>query len=109
MTYTPVPDTPVADTIVAMTSASLERCDASDRDIMVARLAALAAVGAPALSYSLNTVAAASSGLMEEDIKSVLVAIAPIIGTARTVVAAQAITEGLGLAVALIEEAEQAS
>jgi hypothetical protein len=94
-----------------MTAASLERCDLPDRDIMMARFAALAAVDAPPISYTLNAGAAAGSGLTIEDAQGLLVAIAPIIGTARTVSAAAAITEGLGLAIALVElelEAEEA-
>lgn len=106
MSYTPVPDTPIASSLIAMTAAALEQCDLADRDIMVARIAALAAVGAPALSYTLNTGAAASSGLTVDDAQGILVAIAPIIGTARTVAATAAITEGLGLALALAEAAE---
>jgi hypothetical protein len=103
VSYTPVPDTPLADSLIAITAASLERCDLPERDIMVARIAALAAIGAPALSYTLNAGAAALSGLTLEDAQGILVAIAPVIGTARTVAAAAAITEGLGLALALIE------
>lgn len=106
MSYTPVPDTPIASSLIAMTAAALEQCDLADREIMVARIAALAAVGAPALSYTLNTGAAASSGLTVDDAQGILVAIAPIIGTARTVAATAAITEGLGLALALAEAAE---
>jgi hypothetical protein len=86
-----------------MTAASLERSDLPDRDIMIARVAALAAVGAPPLSYTLNAGMAADAGLTIEDARGILVAVAPVIGTARTVAAAEAITEGLGLAVALIE------
>jgi hypothetical protein len=86
-----------------MTAASLERCDLPDRDIMLVRLAALAAVNAPPISYTLNAGAAAGSGLTLEDAQGILVAIAPIVGTARTVSAAAAITEGLGLAIALTE------
>ncbi len=89
-----------------MTSASLERCDLAERDIMVARVAALAAVGAPALSYTFNAEAAAWSGLTVEDARGILVAVAPIIGTARTVAAAGAMAEGLGLAIGLLEAAE---
>ncbi len=106
MSYTPVPDTPIASSLIAMTAAALEQCDLADREIMVARIAALAAVGASALSYTLNTGAAASSGLTVDDAQGILVAIAPIIGTARTVAATAAITEGLGLALALAEAAE---
>ncbi len=106
MSYTPVPDTPIASSLIAMTAAALEQCDLADREIMVARIAALAAVGAPALSYTLNTGAAASSGLTIDDAQGILVAIAPIIGTARTVAATTAIAKGLGLAIALAEAAE---
>src|SRR5579862_1067289 len=103
MSYTPVPDTPVAGTLLAMTAASLERSDLADREVMLARIAALAAVGAPPLSYAFNAGAAAESGLTLEDAQAILVAVAPIIGTARTVEAATAITAGLGLAIALTE------
>jgi hypothetical protein len=103
VSYTPVPDTPIASSLVAMTAAALQQCDLADRDLMVARIAALAAVGAPPLSYALNTGAAASSGLTVDDAQGILVAIAPVIGTARTIAAAGAIAEGLGLAIALAE------
>ena len=103
MSYSSMPDTPVAGTLLAMTAASLERSDLPDREIMLARLAALAAVDAPPISYTLNAGAAAGSGLTLEDAQGILVAVAPIIGTARTVSAAAAITEGLGLALALTE------
>jgi hypothetical protein len=107
MSYASVPDTPIAGALLAMTAASLERCDLPDREIMLARLAALASVGAPALSYALNAGAAAGSGVTLEDAQGILVAVAPIIGTARTVAAADAIAEGLGLAIALSELEEE--
>ena len=103
MSYTSVPDTPVAGTLLAMTAASLERCDLDDREIMLARLAALAAVGAPPLSYALNAGAAAGSGVTLEDAQGILVAVAPVVGGPRTVEAAAAMAEGLGLAIALTE------
>ena len=43
MSYTPVPDTPLLDTLFAMAGASIDRCDLSDRELMIARIAALAA------------------------------------------------------------------
>jgi hypothetical protein len=110
MSYTPVPDTPLADTLLSMTAASLERAELPERDIMIARVAALAAMGAPPLSYTINAGLAAGTGLTVEDAQGILVAVAPVIGTARTGEAAIAITEGLGLALALLEaelEAEE--
>ena len=41
-------DTPVLDTLALMTAASVEACDLEDRELMLARIAALAAAGAPA-------------------------------------------------------------
>jgi hypothetical protein len=70
---------------------------------MIARIAALAASGAPALSYALNTGAAAEAGLTLEEARGVLVAVAPVIGTARTVAASEEIAEGFRLGVALLE------
>lgn len=47
-------DTPVLDTLVDMTAASLEHNTLSPRELMLARLAALIAVDAPPASYLLN-------------------------------------------------------
>jgi hypothetical protein len=106
MSNTSIPDSPLGGALLAMTAASIQRCELPDREIMVARIAALAAVGAPALSYTLNASAAAESGLTADDAEAVLIAVAPIIGTARTVAAAAGIAEGLGMAIALAEGAE---
>ena len=43
-------DTPVSDTLLVMTAASLENSDLSPRELMIARTAALVAVDAPAAS-----------------------------------------------------------
>ena len=70
---------------------------------MIARLAALAAVGAPPLSYLFNAGPAVDVGITLEDVQNLLIAIAPIIGTPGTVVAASNIEEALGFAVAIAE------
>jgi hypothetical protein len=99
----PDSDTPVMDTLAVMTAASLENSDLSPREFMIARIAALAAVAAPAASYALNVEAAAESGITLDDVEDILVAVAPIVGTARVVSAAAGIAEGLGLVIALAE------
>ena len=40
-------DTPLLDTLALMTAASVDACNLEDRELMLARIAALAAVGAP--------------------------------------------------------------
>lgn len=93
--------TPVSDTLLAMTIASLENSDLSPRELMIARIAALVAVDAPAASYALNAVPAAESDVDLDDVEDILVAVAPIVGTTRVVSAAANIAQGLGFVIAL--------
>jgi len=65
-----------------MTVDSLENCHLDQRSYFIARLAALAAMDAPPMSY-LVTVAGAGKVLEPGDLRDILVAIAPVIGTAR--------------------------
>jgi alkylhydroperoxidase/carboxymuconolactone decarboxylase family protein YurZ len=94
-------DAPVRDVIAGMTAVSLDLCDLPAGDHLLARIAALAAIGAPPLSYLLHVGPAAEVGVTVEQVQGVLVAIAPIIGTARTAVAAANIAEALGVAIAV--------
>jgi hypothetical protein len=99
----PDSDTPVMDTLTMMTAASLESSDLPPREFMIARLAALVAVDATAASYALNVEAAADSDITLDDVEDILVAVAPIVGTARVVSAAANIARGLGFVVAIAE------
>ena len=74
---------------------------------MLARLAALIAVDAPPASYIANADAAVQSGITADDIGEVMIAIAPIVGTARVVSAAGKILRAMGLAIA-VGDAEMA-
>jgi hypothetical protein len=100
-------DASVLDTIAAMTAASLERCDIALDALLLVRIAALAAVDARPVSYLAHIGPAAEAGVDVGDVQNVLVAIAPIIGTARVMSAAVNITEALGIAIAVIEEESQ--
>ena len=99
-------ENPVLDTIGAITAASLERSDLPADDLLRIRLAALAAVDARPVSYLAHVGPAVESGVTIEDVQNVLVAVAPIIGTARTMSAAVNITKALGFAIALVEGEE---
>ena len=96
-------DTPVLDTLAAMTAVSIEECDLDPRELMLARIAALVAVDAPPVSYLANAGAAADVGITLEDIQGVLIAVAPVVGTARVMSAAGKITRALGFAIAAAE------
>jgi hypothetical protein len=100
-------DTPVLDTIAAMTAASLERCDLALDALLLVRIAALAAVDARPVSYLAHIGPAVEAGVDVGDVQNVLVAIAPIIGTVKVMSAAASITEALGIAIAVIDEESQ--
>jgi alkylhydroperoxidase/carboxymuconolactone decarboxylase family protein YurZ len=105
------PDTPVLDTLAAMTAESLSRCRLDDKSLLTARIAALVAVDAPAASYLMHVGPAADVGVTVEQVQDILVAVAPIVGTPRTVSAAVKITEALGIVIVALEaelEAEEA-
>jgi alkylhydroperoxidase/carboxymuconolactone decarboxylase family protein YurZ len=100
-------ETPVLDTLTAMTAESIARSGLDAAQLLSARLAALAAVQAPPASYLMHIGPAIDAGVTLEDVQHTLVAVAPIIGTSRTLEAAMNITEALGVAVtALAAEIE---
>ena len=100
-------DRPLLDTVLEMTVASVSRTSLNDRELMIARVAALAAIDAQPASYLLNMSAAIDVGLTLEDAQGALIAVAPIVGTARTVSAATAIAEAFGLALAIEDAIEE--
>lgn len=99
-------ETPVLETIGAITAASLGRSDLPADALLMIRIAALAAVDARPVSYLAHIGPALESGVTVEDVQDVLVAVAPIIGTARTMSAAVNISEALGFAITVLEDAE---
>jgi len=97
-------ENPVLETIGAITDASLGRSDLPADALLMIRIAALAAVDARPISYLAHVGPAIESGVTAKDVQNVLVAVAPIIGTARTMSAAINITEALGFAIAVMED-----
>lgn len=103
-----VGDTPVLDALAAINAVSLERTELDPQSLILVRLAALVAVDAPAASYLLHVGPAADAGVTLEQAQDLLVAVAPIVGTPRTMAAAVKIAEALDLALDLAESAEDA-
>ncbi|MFJ9459722.1 carboxymuconolactone decarboxylase [Kitasatospora sp. NPDC101447] len=97
-------ETPVLDTLMAMTADSIERCGLAPDMLILTRIAALAAMDAPAVSYLAHLEPAMREHMTAAQLQDVLVAIAPIVGTARVMSAATHITEALGVAIAVADE-----
>jgi alkylhydroperoxidase/carboxymuconolactone decarboxylase family protein YurZ len=100
---TPATDTPLLDLVTTMTKDSIEAASLDARELMLARIAALVAVDAPPASYLLNLEAASDIGIEAEDVRGILLAVAPIVGTPRVVTAAGNIYRALGIALELEE------
>ncbi|MCZ7459041.1 carboxymuconolactone decarboxylase family protein [Streptomyces sp. WMMC940] len=101
-------ETPVLDTLAAMTVDSIERCGLAPDMFMLTRIAALAASDAPPISYVAHIDPALQAGLTADQLQDVLVAIAPIVGTARVMTAAGNIAEALSIEIAVADAAAQA-
>jgi 4-carboxymuconolactone decarboxylase len=105
---TVVTDTPIKDLIGDMTAASIEASTLNAPTLALVRIAALVAVDAPPASYLLNLGAAREIGIGANDVKAVVAAVAPIVGTPRVVSAAGNIARALGFAMELEQLEEEA-
>ncbi|HUJ05279.1 MAG TPA: hypothetical protein VLX31_04110 [Streptosporangiaceae bacterium] len=96
--------TPVLDTLVDINMASIEHTHLMPRELMIARLAALVAVDAPPGSYLASAGAATDSGITEQDVQDILIAVAPVVGTTKVVSAGGNLMRALGFAIAVAED-----
>jgi 4-carboxymuconolactone decarboxylase len=81
-------DQPLMEVLVRMQRDVQAASGLDDRTYVLVRIAALAALDASAESYLVNFTIADELGVSAEDVRGVLIALAPLIGTARTVTAA---------------------
>jgi len=102
-----VVERPVFDLLASMTADSLEASDLDPESLMLVRIAALVAVDAPPASYLLNLGVASEMGIGAEEIQDVLMAVAPIVGTARVASATGNIMRALGFAIEVAELEEE--
>ena len=101
-------ETPVLDLLAKMTADSIEATSLDAETLMLVRIAALVAVDAPPASYLMNLGAASEIGVDVDQVRGVLAAVAPIVGTARVASATGKIVRALGLAIELAELEEEA-
>jgi 4-carboxymuconolactone decarboxylase len=103
-------ETPVLDLLARMSADSIDTSSLDLQTIVLVRIAALVASDAPAVSYALNLAAAGEVDLNPEDVRGVLAAIAPIVGTSRVAGATGRMVLALGVAIeeAAAEDADAA-
>lgn len=96
-------EAPVLETLAQMSLDTLERSGLDEETYLLVRIAALAAMDAAPMSYMLNLGAADELGIPLEKVQGTLVAIAPVVGSARTVSAASKVVRAFGLAELITE------
>jgi 4-carboxymuconolactone decarboxylase len=77
--------------LAAVNLASMEASGLDPETLMLVRIAVLAAMDAPEVSWRANLELAAEADLSIEQVRGVLVAVAPLIGTPRVMSAASKI------------------
>ncbi|NMH97920.1 carboxymuconolactone decarboxylase family protein [Pseudonocardia acidicola] len=100
-------DAPVLERLISMNLDSLKDSGLDARTYFLTRLAALVAMDAAPVSYLINLGLAADAGVTIEEAQGTLVAIAPVVGSARVASAAGKILRAFGLAVAATEAAAE--
>jgi 4-carboxymuconolactone decarboxylase len=102
-------ETPVLDLLASMTADSIKASSLDAETLMLVRIAALVAVDAPPVSYAFNLEAAGDLDIAPDQVRGVLTAVAPIVGTARIASATSKIVRALELELEVAElEAENA-
>lgn len=102
----PESSSPLVRAIREITESSLRNTDLLNHDVLMVRLAILIALDAPGYSYLLNLAGGtggAGLALSAEEVEAVLVAAAPLVGTARVVSAAERISEAVGYPISVVD------
>ena len=94
-------ETPVLDLLASMTADSIATSSLDPETLMLVRMAALAAVDAPSVSYLLNLGAAGELGIDADQVRGVLA------GTARVASATGKIVDALDVAIEVAGLEEQ--
>jgi len=76
-------EAPLVESLVRMHADVQERSGLDDRTYVMVRLAALVATDASAASYLINLTVADEIGITADDVRGVLIALAPLVGSAR--------------------------
>lgn len=97
-------DTPVLEQLVAMNLDSMVNSGLDPATYHLVRIAALVAMDAAPVSYLINLGAALDAGVTVDQAQSALIAIAPVVGSARVASAAGKILRAYGLGQALSDE-----
>ena len=89
---------PLMESLLTMHENTQARSGLDDRTYLLVRIAALVALDAPVESYVVHLAMAADVGLTAEDVRGVLIALGPVVGSARALSAADKATRAVNQA-----------
>jgi len=99
-------DLSVIDTLMRMHEGTFEASRLDPATFQLVRLAALATLDAAPMSWLVNLTLDDAAGVTPDMVVGTLIAIAPVIGTARIVSAAGGVLRAMGIAIDLEAEAQ---
>jgi 4-carboxymuconolactone decarboxylase len=76
-------ESPVVESIARMHAQNQEQSGLDDRTYVLVRIAALVAIDASVASYLVNLTIAEDVGITADDVRGVLIALGPVVGSAR--------------------------
>ena len=76
-------EAPLVDSLMRMHADVQEQSGLDDRTYLLVRIAALVAIDASTASYLVNLTVADEVGITADDVRGVLIALAPLVGSAR--------------------------
>jgi 4-carboxymuconolactone decarboxylase len=95
--------------LAQMHERNFEASGLSEETYDLVRMAALTAMGAPVISWLAHLGAARRHSIPPEEMLGTLIAVAPVVGTARTVAAGAHIAKALGIADMVKERLEDSA
>jgi 4-carboxymuconolactone decarboxylase len=91
-------EAPLVESLVRLHINTQEQSGLDDRTYLLVRFAALVAADASVASYLVNLAVADDIGVTADDIRGVLIALGPLVGTARVVSGAEKSTQAIAAA-----------
>jgi 4-carboxymuconolactone decarboxylase len=82
-------EAPLVESLVRMHVNAQEQSGLDDRTYLLVRIAALVATDASSASYRVNLTAADDVGITADDVRGVLIALGPVVGSARVLSGAE--------------------
>ena len=82
-------DAPLVESLIRMHVDTQEQSGLDDRTYLLVRIAALVATDASAASYLVNLTVADEMGITADDVRGVLIALGPLVGSARVLSGAE--------------------